>query len=120
MLIHKIKKFQYAINKCEYIYNYNTKIIKKIQAFLCVILIVYIIFQIPNSIQKFYSGRNLSDLREDLYGTNEIQGFFIIGLIGRLFGATPLVLLCISCINLFCQIRVFGTLFFLKICDCFQ
>ena len=89
------------INKCEYIYNYNTKIIKKIQAFLCVTLIVYIIFQIPNSIQKFYSGRNLSDMREELYGTNEIQGFFIIGLIARLFGATPLVLLCISCINLF-------------------
>ena len=94
------------ISKCKYIYNYNAKLLKQFQIFLCVILFVYIIFQIPNSIQKFFSGRNLSDMREELYGTNDFQGFFIIGLLGRLFGATPIVLLCISCINYFVIKRI--------------
>lgn len=89
------------LSQCNVLCNYNSRLIKKIQIFLCVIFFVYLVFQIPASIQKFFSGRELSDMREELYGTNETEGFFLIGILGRLFGATPLVLLCIACINIF-------------------
>lgn len=89
------------LGKCNVLGNYNEGLINKIQKFLCVILFICIIFQIPTSIQKFFSGRELSDMREELYGTNDTNGFFLIGIFGRLFGATPFILLIISCINIF-------------------
>lgn len=90
---------QCSLENIKIITNYNARIINRIQQFLCIAFIILLIFQLPESIGKFFSGRDLSDMRDDLYGTNSSGDIFIIGIIGRLFGACTIPLIAITCIK---------------------
>ena len=90
-----------SLNKCEILTKYNNDYIFKIQKFLNIVLTIYIIFSLPNSIRNFFSGGNLADMRNELYGTNTSGAPFFISLIGRTFGSTPIILLSIVCVKLF-------------------
>lgn len=89
------------IDKCKKLVRYNGQILWDIQCLLCIMLGVYLLFVIPDSVRKFFSGRDLAEMRDELYGTNTTGQSFVIALIGRIFGATPILLLGIVSIRIF-------------------
>lgn len=90
-----------SIENCRQITNYNYSLILKIQKFLVICFIIYLVFSFPESIRKFYSGRNLADMRDEIYGVNTSSNLFIVSLIGRLFGSMSIFLISTACIKYF-------------------
>lgn len=94
-----ILSFQYChIENCRVVTSYNRKFVESIQKFVVVTMYVYLLFSFPSSIHKFFSGEDLSEMRNDLYGDNSSG---TLGIINRVFGSMPLILLTISCTKFF-------------------
>lgn len=88
------------IDECRQITSYDGRILKRITIFLCVVFTIKLLFDLPESIRFFFSGRDLADMRSELYGTNSSGSFFLIGLITRMFGSAQILLLAISSLRL--------------------
>ena len=88
------------ISNIKQLKGYNEKLFTNTQKVLCVLFIIYLIFSLPGSISRFFSGSNLADMRDEIYGNNASSNFFLVSLINRFFGSTPILLLCIASINI--------------------
>lgn len=88
------------IDNVKKITRYNEVFLFKLEKFLCVLFVIYLMFSLPSSISKFFSGANLADFRNELYGNNSSNSFFLISLISRFFGSMPIVLLGIVLIRI--------------------
>lgn len=80
----------------------NNHLFLKWQKILVCFLGFYALWNIPSSIMAFFSGGDLADMRNEMYGDNSGKsGFFLINIITRIFGSMNIVLLCLPCINYF-------------------
>ena len=95
-----ILSFSYCkLDKIKTITQYNEEFVAQIQFIVCIALSIYLIYQLPLSIYKFFlSGSDLAEMRDETYGDNS-TGF--LGIIVRVFGSMPYVLLIISCAKFF-------------------
>lgn len=102
-----ILSFSYCkLEKIKTITQYNEKFLEQIQTVVIVALSIYLICNLPLSIKNFFSGGNLSDMRDDTYGDNSTGA---LGIFSRIFGSMPYVLLIITCVKYFLLDR-FSTL----------
>lgn len=93
------------LDKIQKLSLYNEQQILKWQKILVVFLAIYALWNFPSSVITFFSGHDLSELRNEQYADNTgNSSFFVINLISRIFGSMSIVLLCLPCINYFlCQ-----------------
>lgn len=77
--------------------NYNEHYVLQWIKILVVVFGITLIFSLPSSVSQFFSGKDLSDMRNASYDLSErTQLPFVVSLLGRIFGGLSLAL--ISCI----------------------
>lgn len=89
-----ILSFGYCkLDNIKTITQYNEEFILQVQTVIIGALSVYLAFQLPSSIFKFFlSGGDLAEMRDETYGDNSSGSF---GILVRIFGSMPYVLLII-------------------------
>ena len=95
------------ISKLVKLEGYNVALIQNIEKFLCVCFIIYLIYQLPQSIAFFNSSSNLDDLRLETYGENLYSNNLLVSNIHKLLSASLLLLIIIVAVN-YCFFRKFG------------
>lgn len=99
MYVLLILAFQYCqMDNCRVVTSYNREFVESIQKIVAVTMYVYLLFSLPSSIYKFFSGGDFSEMRNELYGDNSSG---TLGIITRVFGSMPFILLTISCSKFF-------------------
>lgn len=89
------------LSKYKKISNYNPYWLKKCQKYLIILLFIYVIVSLPTSIINFFKTSDLSEARNELYGTNKSGSNLFISLISRILGSMPIVLLAITSVRIF-------------------
>lgn len=90
------------VDKCTNLLRYNESFVSKWVKILAVLLGITLLFSFPASIAYFFSGKDLADLRNASYDVSErIKLPFAISLIGRVFGAMSLAMICCIAVRYF-------------------
>lgn len=104
--------FILAFNKCDIsqlrkLKDFNPEILGKVQKFLCVCYIIYLFFQLPQSINFFLSSDYLDDLRQLTYSESLYSNNIVVSNIHKFFSGSLLILLVIVAVK-YCFFRKFG------------
>ncbi len=88
-----------VMDNIEYILNYNAVLMKNLQKIIVIFMTIVCIYNLPNSINTFFSDRSLADIRDSLYGTQGDRAFFLIRWISIIFSADCYLALFIAITN---------------------
>lgn len=96
----------FRLSKYICISKYNSYWMKQCQKCVVALLSIYLIFDLPMSVYKYFMATELSRMRDAIYGTHNEHPIFIISLISRTVGSMPVVILTMAFINRFLFRRV--------------
>lgn len=99
LIILAFRKF--SLKGITHLERYDDKLLRSIEAMLAIIFSITLLFSLPDSIEHFFSGQSLSDMRQDSYLLeNRKSSFFLIDLLGRGFGSCSILMFAIASIRI--------------------